>query len=79
MMLSRDCFNKASVAIMKYGRPLEKSLFQRRFRDGSPENIINELKKFCNEDGGFGHGLESDLRLPYSSPMAYLYRNKDIV
>ncbi len=70
MILSKDCFNKASEAIMKYGRPLEKNLFQRYFKDGSPENIINELKNFYNEDGGFGHGLESDIRLPYSSPMA---------
>lgn len=69
-MLSRDCFNKASESIMKYGRPLEKALFQRCFRDGSVESIINELNKFHNEDGGFGNGIESDFRLPYSSPMA---------
>ncbi len=69
-ILNRDCFNKASEAIMKYGRPLEKSLFQRRFREGSAGNIIKEVKKFQNEDGGFGNGIESDFRLPYSSPMA---------
>ncbi|WP_252187630.1 hypothetical protein [Anaeromonas gelatinilytica] len=70
IMLSRDSFNKTSESIMKYGRPLEKALFQKYFRNGSVENIINEIKKFHNEDGGFGNGIESDFRLPYSSPMA---------
>ena len=28
------------------------------------------LIKFQNEDGGFGHGIEPDFRLPASSPMA---------
>lgn len=70
IMLNRDYFNKASESIMKYGRPLEKTLFERYFRGGSAENILIELKKFHNKDGGFGHGIESDFRLPYSSPMA---------
>ena len=69
-MLSKDCFNQASKAIMEYGRPLEKSLFQKHFDGGSDQAILNELRKLQNEDGGFGHGIESDFRLPYSSPMA---------
>lgn len=31
------------------------------------KEIINELIKFQNDDFGFGHGLEPDLRIPYSS------------
>lgn len=69
-ILSKDCFSKASQSIMKQGRPLEKSLWQYYFVEGSNQAVINELKKFQNEDGGFGHGIESDFRMPYSSPMA---------
>ncbi|MBU5437143.1 hypothetical protein KQI42_03920 [Tissierella sp. MSJ-40] len=64
MMSGRDCFSRASEAIMKYGRPLEKSFFERYFKDGSLDNIINELKNFYNEDGRLVHGLESYFRLP---------------
>ena len=69
-MLSKDHFKEISKSIIEYGRPLEKSIFKKYFYDGSEQEIINELKKFQNADGGFGHGLESDFRLPYSSPMA---------
>jgi hypothetical protein len=69
-MLSKDCFNKASKSIVEYGRPLENSLFQAYFKGGTEKEIINELKKFQNQDGGFAHGIESDLRMPNSSPMA---------
>jgi len=55
---------------MKYGRPLEKTILKKYFNGGSGQDILNELKKFQNEDGGFGHGIESDFRLPLSSPMA---------
>ncbi|RDY28268.1 hypothetical protein CHL78_006350 [Romboutsia weinsteinii] len=69
-MISRECFNQASESIMKYARPLEKSVYQKYFKDGPEEDIILELKKYQNEDGGFGNGIESDFILPQSSPMA---------
>ncbi len=68
--LSKSAFNKASEAVREYGRPLEKSIFERYFYNGDSQNILAELKKFQNEDGGFGHGIESDFRLPHSSPMS---------
>lgn len=68
--LSKNRFKEIRNSIIEYGRPLEKSLFEKYFYNGSEQDIINELKKFQNEDGGFGHGLESDFKLPYSSPMA---------
>lgn len=69
-ILSKECFDKVCESVVKYGRPLEKSLLQAYFFDGPTENILNELKYFQNQDGGFGNGLESDFKLPYSSPMA---------
>lgn len=62
-------FNEAKNAMDTYGRPLEKSIFNSYFNNCSID-IVKELVKFQNEDGGFGHGIESDFRMPYSSPMA---------
>jgi hypothetical protein len=38
--------------------------------NGDPKNVTAELKKYQNDDGGFGGGLEPDFLLPESSPMA---------
>ena len=69
-ILIKEVFQEVEKSIFKYARPLEKSLFNFRFKGESSSLVINELKKFQNDDGGFGHGLESDFRLPDSSPMA---------
>lgn len=68
--LNKDTFSKVAEAIREYGRPLEKTIFDNHFSNGNSKKILDELKKFQNDDGGFGHGIESDFRLPYSSPMA---------
>ncbi len=69
-LLKKDCFQEARKSIYKYARPLERVLFELHFEGASADGIIKELKEFQNEDGGFGHGIESDFRLPLSSPMA---------
>lgn len=68
--LSKKSFNEVSRSIEKYARPLEQKIFKKYFLDGSSKEILDELKKYQNKDGGFGQGIESDFRLPYSSPMA---------
>lgn len=37
------------------------------FLEDTDQEIVNELKKYQNDDGGFGHGLEPDIRLPFSN------------
>lgn len=69
-ILIKEVFEEVEKSIFQYARPLEMSLFNFHFKGESSSLIINELKKFQNDDGGFGHGLESDFRLPDSSPMA---------
>ena len=49
-------------------RLLEKKLFDYHFKGASTKDVIFALKLYQNEDGGFGQGLESDFRLPDSSP-----------
>lgn len=68
--LSRDVFTDVRRSIMTDARPLEKSLFKNHFEGPDAQAVIDELKKFQNSDGGFAHGIESDFRLPDSSPMA---------
>jgi len=50
-------------------RPLDIERFKLHFEEGCTEDVINALKAFQNEDGGFGHALESDSWNPNSSPL----------
>lgn len=68
--ISKNMFEKARSFVMDHARPLERARFQYEFENGSKEAVIEQLKSFQNEDGGFGHGIEPDLWLPSSSPLA---------
>jgi len=68
--LSREGLRRAEAFIRGNGRKLEKSLFDFYFSGGNKAGVIQALKSFQNEDGGFGRGLEPDFRMPFSSPMA---------
>ena len=67
--LSRTEFDRVREELLGRARGLEKELFIHCFEKQNEQGILTELKKFQNEDGGFGHGLESDFRLPLSNPM----------
>ncbi len=69
-MLPSTAFKKSCNAIRREGRPLEGRLVDVCFEGGSEREVVCELARFQNPDGGFGHGLESDFRLPGSSPIA---------
>ena len=68
--LGIKAFEQAAIAIRECGRSLEIYKFDRYFHNGNCESILEELKKYQNGDGGFGHGLEPDFRMPFSSPKA---------
>jgi hypothetical protein len=55
--------------IWENARLLERAVFEYRFFDGSPAHIVKILSAYQNEDGGFGHALEPDLRAPESQPL----------
>ena len=63
-------FEKSEQFILTHGRELEKALFNYHFKDGSKNSVLNELIKFQNQDGGFGNGIEPDLRLPQSTDIS---------
>ena len=62
--------NKAIKYIIENARPLELAVFRYFFEGGSNQTVIDELSKFQNADGGFGHALEPDFFNPNSSPIA---------
>ena len=67
MRLSPEKQDAAKRFIFSEGRPLERSLFAYQFEQGCRDNVLAELAKFQNPDGGFGHALEPDLRSPLST------------
>lgn len=62
--------NAAKQFIIKNARPLDLAVYEYFFNQGSNQAVVNELAKYQNEDGGFGHGLELDYWNPNSSPIA---------
>jgi len=59
----------AEVFLESHGRLVERLVFAHRFRDASPEPVLHVLQGYQNDDGGFGHALEADLRGPESQPI----------
>ena len=62
--------SKAIKYITENARPLELAVYRYFFEGGSNRNVIGELSRFQNSDGGFGHALEPDFFNPNSSPIA---------
>ncbi|MBT3240219.1 MAG: hypothetical protein HON98_09515 [Chloroflexi bacterium] len=68
--LIKNAFEKAKNYLFKKGRKLDQALFKFHFEVGVFKEVVTELRNFQNSDGGFGHGLEADLRSPHSSVIA---------
>lgn len=70
MFLTSTAFAKAAEYLREFARPVEEALFYVFFEDGDPSDVDEELADYQNEDGGFGHALDPDLRCPESSVAA---------
>jgi hypothetical protein len=53
-----------------HGRLLDRRRFDLFFEGGDAEPVLAALRAYRNADGGYGHGLEPDLRAPESQPAA---------
>lgn len=60
----------AKQFVLQNARPLDLAVYRYFFEGGSSRDVVAELAKFQNQDGGFGHGLEPDCFNPHSSPIA---------
>jgi hypothetical protein len=66
-LLTRKSFHNARMFIENNARTLEAARFQFHFERGLKEPVLSNLGEYQNQDGGFGHALEPDLRAPESS------------
>lgn len=69
-MLTSDAFERARAYLFANGRPVDRERFRFHFESGSAADVLAALAAYQNADGGFGHGLEADLRADASSPIA---------
>jgi hypothetical protein len=64
-----DKFAAGRDFILRQGRLLERRLFAVCFEDAPGSGVVDVLRGYRNDDGGFGHGLEPDKRCPASLPI----------
>jgi hypothetical protein len=69
-LLGRDAFERARRYIESEARPLDRALYHHRFKGAPPDEALAALKSYQNDDGGFGHALEPDVRTRASSAIA---------
>ena len=67
-MTSR-ALDRAAGFLQTHARALEQRLFDRAFRDGNRQPVIDAVLSYRNDDGGFGKALEPDLRATSSQPV----------
>jgi hypothetical protein len=58
--------------IWSVARLVDRHRYAMRFAGGPSEPVLTALSAYRNDDGGFGHALEPDLRCPQSQPAATL-------
>lgn len=61
---------RAGLFLATNARILDRLRYARLFERGSSESTVAALRAYQNEDGGFGHALEPDLRGPESEPVS---------
>jgi len=59
--------------IAGHARVLDRRRFELLFDGAGAEPVLGALSAYRNPDGGYGHGLEPDLRAPESQPAAALH------
>jgi hypothetical protein len=63
-------FDAAAHFMAARARVIDRRVFQRLFQDGAAGPVRAAVAAYRNDDGGFGHGLEPDVRTPASQPAA---------
>ena len=64
-----DAFAAGDRFLLNNARLLERRLFATCFLGEPPAGVVDALRGYQNEDGGFGHALEPDKRCPASLPI----------
>ena len=64
-----DYYARAKKFILKNSRPLDMARWNYLFENGSKEEVINIIKNYQNDDGGFANALEPDCCNINSTPL----------
>lgn len=56
--------------LAQHARVADRRVYQRLFRGGAAQPVLDALTAYRNSDGGFGHALEPDCRASASQPAA---------
>lgn len=64
-----NVFDSGQRFVRSQARLLEQRLFDTCFFGAPPAGVVDVLRGYQNDDGGFGHGLEPDVRCPASLPI----------
>jgi hypothetical protein len=64
---------RAGDFLERHARLLDRHRFSLLFDHGPAEPVIAAIRAYRNDDGGFGHALEPDLRTPFSQPIAAVH------
>ena len=56
--------------LAQHARKLDLHLYEYLFESADVQPVLDDLATYQNKDGGFGHALEPDMRLPDSSTLA---------
>lgn len=72
-LIDSNSYEEIRTWIYRNARPIELSLWQYFFEQGSQDAVIKALSFYQNEDGGFGNALEADNWNPNSSAYTTAY------
>lgn len=70
MKLDQHALISVQQHLYKEARLLERRLYELIFGNGTTEDFISALSAYMNMDGGFGNGIEPDLRTPVSNAIS---------
>lgn len=67
VQLKKSQLSRMNQWIQVYARSYDKAKWNYLFNGGSKDDILLEMLKYQNKDGGFGNGFEPDIILPLSA------------
>jgi hypothetical protein len=76
--MGKDCsmdmdLNAAITFLSIHGRILERRRMQLLLGEGTAKDVLTALDAYRTADGGYGWGLEPDLRSTTSQPVAAMH------
>lgn len=66
-MITQKQLQQIETWLISNARPLEIAKWNLIFNKGTKANLIDEMLKYQNIDGGFGNGFEPDIHTPESA------------